>query len=106
MRQKRPIPTVRFRCVRETGKAGTPNEVVEEYSLRVDGCHGLPEALDNVMRLGHEMVGYDNLDTPKYASLRNYCDMRLGKFLHTRLRDQSVMGAKIEEAKGEQKRRA
>ncbi len=103
---EKPFPYVKFRTMKRfvTTESGINGDLKpEDYYLRVDGVHNSIENLSQQEKRGHMIVGFGNLDNPKFNEIRNVCEMRMGIGINQALY-KSVMDERVQKAKDERTR--
>lgn len=97
----RKIPYVEFKRVKyntDIKNYGEVTEQVEVVQVRVDGCHGQVNNLNEMIKRGMKCTGSGNLVPGKHTSLIAWVDTQSGAGLHPLLKEQSVVDQRIKEA--------
>lgn len=105
LNSEKKFPFVKFRCIKNFANKDNQNgeDKEDEYYLKVDGTHNHTQALLANEKRGHIIVGYGNLEGPKYAEIRSYCDTRLGLGSNQKLY-KSVMEERIQKVRDEKQK--
>ncbi len=102
-KNEKPWPYIKFMHMKKvaTPKEGTveTTEAVEPCFYRATGCHGTPEKIAQLQRNKKVLVGYGNLNAPKYKALKAYLNTALGVSLDPKLQAirESVLGERLDE---------
>ena len=102
---EKPFPYVKLRAMkRMITKENVNGELkAEDYYLRMDGVHNSIENISQHEKRGHMIVGFGNLDNPKYSEVKKICETRIGIGVNQVLY-KSVMDERVQKAKDERTR--
>lgn len=100
------VPYVEFQHVKtntDIKDYGKVTEAVETVQVRVDGCHGQVDNLNEMIKRGLKCVGSGNLVPGKHTSLIAWVNTQSGANLHPLLKPQSIVDQKVREANDKRK---
>lgn len=103
------VPYVEFKRVKsntDIKNYGAVTDAVETVQVRVDGCHGHVDNLNELIKRGLKCTGSGNLVPGKHASLIAWVNTQSGNNLHPLLREPSIIDQKVKEANEQRTRKS